>query len=530
MNMFLKKEIRLLLPSWVISLLLALSFWLLPRDSNSNFGITRNLLALPFFFCPILLMVTIIKSFRHEISLRTFSLLLAQPISRVRIWRTKTMLLAVAVLLVWLTWCLSCACYNPTITGTKPWRDLWVASGLFAFTLYSGGLWAALLFRQIAAAFWFTILTPFLLAMVVGLFLRNYSESIQNEALFVAFILYSIAGFFWARRMFLRAQDTQWTGGEISFSWRKKSLTQAATSFPSQPYHWFSALVRKEFQLHQVTILIAALVLALHLSSIFIRKIHPTFENQNVKFLLEFVWALWLLMPLLIGSAAVAEERRLGVIESQLFLPVSRRAQLFIKFSAGLILSLFLGAMMPLLIENPKDFATLTHFALSIFAIAAVVFFISFYASTLARTTLQAIGLAIVITIAIYFYQVATAINVLKFGYAYEEIGLELLKGFLNVPILFFILGALMIWNFKWLHENWKFWRWNLFIVLAAFAFVFILTNVIYFRAWEFLKPIEPSHETPRLNSSTEIKLRVGSKYFFRSAAGWTALDQNAGL
>ena len=81
----------------------------------------------------------------------------------------------------------------------------------------------------------------------------------------------------------------------------------------SYPRHWFSALVWKELQLQQVNILIAAVVFALHLASVVIRQVHPNFDNPNVRGLLELIWMLWLAMPLLIGSAAVAEERRVGV-------------------------------------------------------------------------------------------------------------------------------------------------------------------------------------------------------------------------
>ena len=303
--------------------------------------------------------------------------------------------------------------------------------------------------------------------------------------------------------MFLRAQDTQWTGGEISFPSRRKISAQTAASFSSQPRHWLSALVRKEFQLHQATILIAVLVLALHLASVFIRKIHPHFTNTAYKDVLELIWMVWLLMPMLIGCAAVAEERRLGVIESQLCLPVSRRAQLSVKFSVALVLSLFLGGVMPFVIEKARDY---NHW---IFAVAAAIFFISFYASTLARTTLQAIGLAIAVAAAIYLYEVSTAIGIFKLGHDYTnaQFGVELLKLYLGLPILLLTFGWLAFRNFKWLHENWKLWRRNFIVVLAAFATIFILSNAIYFRAWEIFMSAEQPHGVARLSVSEPPKL-----------------------
>ena len=112
MNPLVKKEIRLLLPSFLVSLLLALSIWLLPEHLGSKSGIINGFLVFPFFFCPVMLVITALNSFGSEFSSGTFSLLLAQPVPRARIWWTKTLLLAVAVLLVWFVWCYSCILSN----------------------------------------------------------------------------------------------------------------------------------------------------------------------------------------------------------------------------------------------------------------------------------------------------------------------------------------------------------------------------------------------------------------------------------
>jgi hypothetical protein len=47
--------------------------------------------------------------------------------------------------------------------------------------------------------------------------------------------------------------------------------------------------------------------------------------------MLEFWWVLWLGLPFLVGSAAVAEERKLGTLEGQLCLPTTRRTQFAVK-------------------------------------------------------------------------------------------------------------------------------------------------------------------------------------------------------
>ena len=78
MNPLVKKEIRLLLPSFVVAVLLALVQ-----------GITRPY---DFYLAPLLffgLTIMALTTMGREASLNTFSMMLAQPAERMRIWQTK---------------------------------------------------------------------------------------------------------------------------------------------------------------------------------------------------------------------------------------------------------------------------------------------------------------------------------------------------------------------------------------------------------------------------------------------------------
>ncbi|HTQ50351.1 MAG TPA: ABC transporter permease [Candidatus Acidoferrales bacterium] len=505
MSPLVKKEIRLLLPAWIAAMLLAVASFLL---TIGNAGDVVSDVPIDLHILFLLLGATLlsIASFGQEFSSGTFTLSLSQPIERHRIWTIKTTLLALAYASVFLTLLVSWELHLFHLHCN--WRVLWTISkyvglsALCAFVFFSGGLCTTLLLRRISEAFWLTLLTPVILMAMVFAISEYFHWPDQVNDYFVpaVFLVYSLAGFFWARRLFLRAQDLQWTGGEIIFPSRR--AISGRITFSDRRRHWLSALVRKELQLQQVNILIATVVFILHLTSVLIRRFHPNFSAWNVSGLLELFWAFWLAMPLLIGSAAVAEEHRIGIIDSQFCLPVSRRTQFFVKFFLGLILSLVLGGLMPFVVERGHG---LNFY---VFIVAAGIFFISFYASTLMRTTLQAIGLAMVAAFAIYFFEVAKASNFLAF-HQYQPnrpIGLELLKLFLGIPILFFVLARLMYWNFKWLHENWKSRRRNLIVILTAFVTIFILTNSIYFRAWEFVTPTRPPHGPARLHSANEVK------------------------
>ncbi len=510
MNPLVKKEIRLLLPAWVASLLLAIvPVWIFGSPGLSYYTSFNWVPSSCFALGAILLGVA---SFGQEFSSGAFTMYLSQPTERGRLWLVKTLVLAGAFIFVLLallvSWRVHFELYDFTYYQRQPlarlvpimsWSNLG-SSALYAAACFSGGLWTTLLLRRMSEAFWVTLLAPLVIMVIVGALLGEFIASGEIISIATTMVLgfYSIAGFLWARWLFLRAQDFQWTGGIIGLPSRKRIAERSA----SRPRHWLSALVWKDLQLHQVNIMIAGVVLVLHLASVVIRKFHPHFTDPNIKGILELVWMLWLLMPLLIGSAAIAEERRLGVVGSQLCLPVSRRAQFFIKFSVALILSLALGGAMPFVIERALDFNRW------IFVVATAIFFISFYASTLSRTTIQAIGLAIVITVVIYFYEVITVVNVLTFGRHFPDrpIGLELLKLYLGVPILVLVLGGLMYWNFKWLHPDGKL-RWRNGITLfGSFAAIFILTNAIYFRAWELLMPVPSPRGSVLLQSSKEIK------------------------
>src|SRR5579859_2795212 len=112
-----------------------------------------------------MLILTVLSSFGREISSATFSTLLAQPVSRTRIWWIKTLLLFCAVMLVWFAWCYSEIASNQVNSNLG---DLEISTALFALAVYSGGLWTVLLLRQVAAAFWFTVLTPAALFMTIS--------------------------------------------------------------------------------------------------------------------------------------------------------------------------------------------------------------------------------------------------------------------------------------------------------------------------------------------------------------------------
>ena len=525
MNPLVKKEIRLLLPSFLIGVALSFGNLFLKDD---QYGFNAFVAVISFFSCSAIAVFIALNSFGAEISSGTFSMLLAQPMSRQRIWRTKTLLLAATLLIGGFLWCLVLYLRFETFThprGLGGFWDIFLGTWLFLLAVYSGALWTVLLFRQMAAAFWFTLLTPGAIVMfIAGLWPEKYSSACEPVVI-AAVLIYAVAGIWFARRLFLQAQDVQWTGGAIAMP---KVRVLARFKLGSGAYRRWrprTALLIKELQLHQSQFVIAGVLALVHLGVIATRKLGHFSMNSSLEFILETFWGLWLVMPMLVGAAAVAEERKMGTLESQLCLPAKHRTLFAVKFSVVLFLSVLLGVVMPLWLEGSRIFPDV-HFKFNIFyeflgpfvdqidrwlpllilaGIAAAIGAISFYASTFTRNTLQALGPAVLGILATWFV-------LLVADQPEGIINYPLWRGwlvyFIGVPILTPTLIGLAFWNYQHVAVGWKAIRRNAFVLAAALGLVTAATTAIYHRALEKLTPFEPPHGVARLSMSNPTILR----------------------
>jgi len=538
MNALVKKEIRLLLPSFLIGVALTIANWFLKEE---RLGYNDYAFFVSFVFCPAIAVFMALNSFGAEISAGTFSMLLAQPVSRNRIWKTKALLLAAAFLIGGCLW--GGLLYLRFKLFTLPadagyFRNLFFFAGLFLLVVYSGALWTVLLLRQVAAAFWFTLLTPAaLLVLISSLWPDKYAAAGESVAI-TALLIYSVAGIWFARRLFLRAQDVAWTGGTIALPEMQGLARFSIGSGIRRFWRPRAALQVKELQLHQAQFIVAGALALLHLGVLATRKFGSFQKNSSTEFILEIFWGLWLVMPLLVGCAAAAEERRLGTIEGQFCLPVRRRTQFAVKAGSVLLLSLLLGVAMPLLLEGTRilpDFHFLPkgfHFEnihsqwmiggwisfgfcletinqlsplLSLSGIAAAIGLISFYASTLARNTLQALAPAVLGMLLTWFLIFANT-SPGTFGLHLPWQGV--LIYFIGVPVLATTLLGLASWNFQRLFIGGQVWRRNLLVLLAMLGLVAVATAAICHRAWEKLTPFEPAHGAARITQSNPATLR----------------------
>ncbi|HWY32638.1 MAG TPA: hypothetical protein VNX46_17875, partial [Candidatus Acidoferrum sp.] len=209
MSPLIKKEVRLLLPGFLTGVALTFSNFLLPDFGSARIG--NVFVVFPFLCCPAMALMMALNSFGSELSFGTFSNLLAQPVARKEIWRVKIFLLAGALFIVGSLWCVFfyfryASFNNPN--NPHDFGDILICVWTFLLVVFSGALWTVLLIRQVAAAFWFTLLIPALILVLTAGLNTVMADALAGWIQVTLLCAYSAAGLWFARRLFFRAQDT----------------------------------------------------------------------------------------------------------------------------------------------------------------------------------------------------------------------------------------------------------------------------------------------------------------------------------
>ena len=497
MNALLRKELRLLRPAWVAALAAAtLPLWL---------GEYYVGLALPCYWLAILFLG--LSSFGQEMSCGTFGLLLSQPEKRERFWRIKAGLLALASLSAWGVFIGCC-----WMAGRQ---SLWrlvdpsslaqnaAISGLLTLLAFAGGLWSTLLLRELATAFFGTVLVPLGIFGALILFL-DVSEGRDEMIVYLVLQIYAVAGYFVARHLFLRAQDVAWTGGQISLTTRRgRPLRWLGFGFQEKRAPWL-ALIFKELQLQEVTMIIVPLLLLLHLAALAVRHFAPIWATRLGY--LDGAAYLWLMAPFVVGCVAVAEERRYNTLESLLCLPARKRSQFLVKFLVVMTLGIALGAVVPWVLENvggdSRQWIGL-DWLIELVSTAAAIAAIAFFASTMARGMLQAFTVALLFSMLGW---AALAFLPGRYGSAVVLYGGLLFPAF-AWPAMLIAYFWLAFRNYKCLQTGWPLWAGNLIRLLAVFVAALVVAGAIYARAWEIVMPLEPRHGSARLSGTGQARI-----------------------
>lgn len=527
MTALLRKEIRLLAPGTIVALLAAgvFAFW---PDSKAEPMFVRETRGAFLFLGYVVTIVSVATaSVGREISGNTLAGQLALPVRRSAVWRAKALTLATAVLLTFVAWQLALT-LNPFSLHTPGERanaPVWL--GWVAATAFAGGLTIPLLVRQGSTAFALTIVAPALIAVMAHLVAPLFSEhATSGTCIGVALACYTVAAIVWSYRLFARAEDRAPLMRTVA------APTWAQAWFRLPRFLWPAgatscgrrALIAKELRFFEPVLLLGAGLAVIHLGLVGARSLAGGFRPQSTAELIasEF-WRLWLVMPLLLGAMAVADERRHGTHEAQLCLPVSRRTQFLIKVGIGATLALLFGGVLPHLLEGGRTLPVVREVVSSaarqpigavwasvlqvlgsagrfvvVLPAPIVLFACGFFVSTLTRNVLRALGLGALASL------FATGVW-LNPGCArtLENPPVTLLwegqlMHLITVPALLVALAALAYRNSTHVLVGWRHVRRNLACIAIVLAGSFALTAAIYQRAWELLPTHEPAHGAPR--------------------------------
>ena len=502
------KEIKLLLPAYLAALLLTVApMWIMPAN---YFRDLVPLCAVLFLLGELVLAVT---SFGREFSLGTFATLLALPVNRGRLWWTKVIVLATALGTMFCVWEYSCQLREVFAAPTPEFGDagatwFWL-QGFEAWSLvlvFAGALWTTLLLRQIAAAAWVTLLLPFAVAMAL-----DFVEGTR-----VALGVYAVAGFLLAWRLFFRAQEVGWTGGTVALPEWPSAGRAEAVKRTRRPW---GALLRKEVELHKVSLAGIGVLLVLHVSALVAHRfgMEHSFGSTTLS-VLSFGWVVWAVAPMIIGGASVAEERRLGTSGPNLCLPMSAR----IQYGSKLVLALLLGGLLTTLLGvGAEKFGALigaradggfgSIFWISLLEATAITL-VFFYASTMAGNLIQALVVAVVAAVAI-----GAVLLVVETSSSYLGMGdgwLFLVIFWPSLAVAAFCMG---LRNFRAV-EGWGMWAQNAGVFLGVLAASAMVSTFTYNRAWELVMPGEPAHGPARLTGSLPLEVKGNPSDFIGGA------------
>jgi ABC-type transport system involved in multi-copper enzyme maturation permease subunit len=473
MNALVRKEIRLLWPVWLMTMAVVLCLGFVKHETGTGFLI--SLVAIG----SVLLGVT---SFGYEFSHGTFSILLAQPIPRVRLLRIKMCVLAAAMLTICLALLVVVVSrWGPDLRNSDVQMFiLFVVIGFGA--AFAGGALLSQAARQTGVAFWISILFPIAIASAIGILMSDRSETAMAWSQGLALGSYDVIAFLLACRHFLRAQDLPPASGAISLpQWlRMRSKVQSATAIRS--YRPIKAMIRKELQLHQITLFLAGILLVLHIAVLFVRKIvfDPNNLHKTSYELLGIWWLLWFILPLMFAGVAIAEERRQGSLAGLLCLPVRREVQYLIKCAVALGLGVLFGGVMPWLLETiglaagyPTGFIRESPFSRNPWlflgytaSVSTAITIVGFYASSLGQSVLQTLGTTILLSFAVFQFLILFDLN----GYTEAEDLWVDLNFRMGAPLFALLLLRLAYSNFKQLHIGWRVWAKNAAVMLLFFG------------------------------------------------------------
>jgi hypothetical protein len=145
-------------------------------------------------------------------------------------------------------------------------------------------------------------------------------------------------------RLFMRLEAIEGPGSDIAVPVLARERRAAG---PSRRQHPLWLLVKKELHLQQMSFVLVILFVLLWVTLALTNRLTPDLTRYA---LVPFTALYCVVLSILIGALASAEERQFGTLEWQLLLPMAARTQWRVKAAMAVVLALLLGIAVPVVL------------------------------------------------------------------------------------------------------------------------------------------------------------------------------------
>ena len=336
------KDVRALAPIWIVCLAAMAASVTLNLTPFRGFGVVL------FFFG---LAALGALSFGHEYQHGTMALLLSLPAQRTRLFLVKVAVLAPMLLTVAAAAALLVFPDVHSAELDRPWLA-WRA----ALYVLCVAPWLTMVFRSAIAGAVFTLSLPgTAVTLAQPIYFLAYGRlapgEVVLEVMWRSSLALSAIGAVASWRTFARLEAIDGKGSPLGLP-RWLRWPDAASAPGPTIGHPIWLLVKKELRLQEMAFVVAGLYVIGWIAAVWLQ---PVFQHSREIFdVLSFFYAM--LIALLVGSVASAEERQLGTLDWQMLLPVGSVTQWAVKAGVVLGLALLFGLGLPALLVTSKDF------------------------------------------------------------------------------------------------------------------------------------------------------------------------------
>jgi hypothetical protein len=378
----LSKEIRALAPVWLGCMAIV---WASAAGDQFRAGFLAYLLGSAALGA---------LSIGHEYTSRTLSVLLSVPVSRRRTFAMKA-----CVLLAMLGTLAAVAMVRlPVASAGRELKDTALVGTLSLLSSAFLAPWLTMVCGNVIAGALFSLSIPAALLVgseLVALAVTGHvdspaSQSFRMQVLWSGMLLLTAIGAVSSWRTFMRLEADEGPRSEFRLPrLRTRSVPGAAAREGLRRIHPAWSLLGKEIHLQQLTFVTSGLYVCGWMATLIGRRVAGIRDVEDALLILTVVHGA--IVALLSGSLASAEERHLGVLGSQLLMPMSTVRQWAIKvatvFAICVALALALPAALIVIFGLARPVNPGVPFAAVVLMLAAV----SLYVSSLSSSGVKAL-------------------------------------------------------------------------------------------------------------------------------------------